>query len=68
MERAKALGLEDLSMSIISGSSAHFNLQQFISKDIDGLENVTKIFEGIQHIISHVFSKDSDVLELVRTM
>lgn len=68
VERAKAVGLEDISLSIVAGASSRFDLQKYVSENVEGLENEAKVLEGIQHIISHVFSKDIDVLDLIRKM
>lgn len=39
-----------------------------INKTIEGIENEDKVKEGIKNIISHIFSKDTDVLEAIQNM
>lgn len=41
---------------------------RYVNTRVDGLQNVDKVKEGIKNIISHVFSKDTDVLETIQEM
>lgn len=60
-ERAKALGLQDISDIILYGRTKDILFQNYVNKSVDGLETIAKITEGIVHIIAHTISKDTEV-------
>lgn len=67
-ERAKALGLEEVTLKILSGDVNRPNLTKFVNKSVEGLESVEKVRDGIQHIIAQIFSKETAVLETISEM
>lgn len=67
-ERAKALGLESAAEKILRGNCSHFALSEFVNKDVDGVDNIDKVKEGIKNILSHTFSKDIDVLDTIQAV
>lgn len=67
-ERAKALGLEDITLKILAGDDSRPSLDAFVNKSVEGLESVEKVKEGIRHIIAQIFSKDIAVLETISEM
>lgn len=67
-ERAKALGLEDITLQILSGDVNRPNLTKFVNKSVEGLESVEKVRDGVQHIIAQIFSKEITVLETISEM
>lgn len=60
-ERAKSLGLQDISEIILHGKSSDIQFKNYVNESIDGLETIDKITEGIVHIIAHTISKDTEV-------
>lgn len=67
-ERAKALGLQDVAEEVLKNPQANIQLENYVNPSTDGLESVEKVTDGIKHIISHIFSKDLKVLEMIRKM
>lgn len=67
-ERAKALGLEKAAEAILYESHTSIKLSDFIQKGNEGVSDIEKVKEGIKNIISHIFSKDTDVLEVIQNV
>lgn len=68
-ERAKAAGLETAAEKLLHEPRCSLNLAEFVRKDADsGVESVEKVKEGIKNYLSHIFSKDIDVLETIQNM
>ncbi|XP_055324004.1 uncharacterized protein YdcI [Sitodiplosis mosellana] len=67
-ERAKALGLEDAANKLLHESRCSLNFSEFVKKSTDGLDTVDKVKEGVKNIVSHIFSKDTDVLEAIENI
>lgn len=67
-ERAKALGLEAAAAQIIHEPHCAVKFSDFVKKDTEGVDNVEKVKEGIKNILSHIFSKDTDVLDAIQNM
>ncbi|XP_055385229.1 uncharacterized protein YdcI [Condylostylus longicornis] len=64
-DRARALGLEEVAEDILYGNSL-VKLESKIDKNVKGLDSKESILEGIVHIISHIISKNTEVLEELR--
>lgn len=43
-------------------------ITDLVKKSVDGLETVEKVKDGIKNIVSHIFSKDTEVLEKIQEM
>ena len=41
---------------------------KFVDPKTEGLENIVKVTEGFVHIIAHIISKDTKVLEELRRL
>lgn len=67
-ERAKAVGLDFPAEQILHGSVHEVNIQALCDARIDGIETVEKVTSGIQHIIAHIVSKNTRVLEEIRRL
>lgn len=67
-ERAKALGLEEAAEALLYDEHGNVNLGKYVDKSVDGISDMEKVKDGIKNIISYLFSKDSDVLELIQNM
>lgn len=68
-ERAKAAGLENAAEKLLHEPRCSLNFAQFVKHDADsGVESVEKVKEGIKNYLSHIFSKDIDVLESIQNM
>lgn len=65
-ERAKALGLEEAANKLLRDPRCSLNFLQFVKRDTDGIDSVDKVKEGVKNIISHIFSKDTDVLDTIQ--
>ncbi|XP_055524195.1 uncharacterized protein YdcI [Wyeomyia smithii] len=65
-DRAKALGLESYAEGILIGSLPEINIPELVKPDIEGLETVEKVEEGIKHLMAYNFSKNTAVLEEIR--
>lgn len=65
-ERAKEYGLEEASQNILNGRNCV--MSQLVNKNVEGIDTVHKVKDGIKNYISHVFSKDTDVLEKIQDM
>lgn len=65
-ERAKALGLEVAAEKLLHGNGSQLKFAAFVNKDVEGVDGVEKVKEGIKNILSHTFSKDIDVLEIIQ--
>lgn len=64
-ERAKELGLEPFGQTIFVGRE-DVNVMNLIRPDVDGLQNVQKVHDGLKHIIAEIISKHEDVLCAVK--
>ncbi|KAL1452427.1 hypothetical protein WDU94_006661 [Cyamophila willieti] len=64
-EKAKKLGLEEPALSVLNGDYDE-NLHQYVVASKTELNNVTKVKEGIQHIIADIIAKDTGVLETLQ--
>lgn len=68
-ERAKAAGLEVAAEKLMHEPRCSLNFSQFVKKDGDsGVDTVDKVKDGIKNYLSHIFSKDIDVLETIQNM
>lgn len=67
-ERAKALGLEEVALQLIHEPYCSTRFSNFVKKDTEGVDNVEKVKDAIKNILSHIFSKDTDVLEAIQNM
>lgn len=69
-ERAKNLGLQSAAEEIFYGSDAGQEIYpaKFVQSNVDGLETIDKVIDGIKHIISHLISKDTQVLDEIRNL
>lgn len=68
-ERAKALGLAEISEIILYGKQRDFRLLQFVNKEVEGLKDINQVVEGITHILAQSISKDADVrMEIKRLL
>lgn len=67
-ERAKALGLEDVANSLLNQETGDVNIDKFVNSSVDGISTADEVKEGIKNIVSYIFSKDADVLELIQNM
>lgn len=65
-ERAKEYGLEEASQNILNGRDCV--LSRLVNKNVEGIDTIDKVKDGIKNYISHVFSKDTDVLEKIQDM
>lgn len=66
-ERAKALGLEDAANRLLLERGS-LKFTDYVKKGTDGVDTVDKVKEGVKNIVSHIFSKDSDVLETIQNV
>lgn len=68
-ERAKNLGLQSVAEKIFFGNEGKvIDLSTFVQSNVEGLETVDKVSDGIKHIISHLISKDTQVLDEIRSL
>lgn len=67
-ERAKAVGLQSPAEQILYGTVPEVNVRALCDTSVDGIETVEKVANGIQHIIAHIVSKDTRVLEEIRRL
>ncbi|KXJ74278.1 hypothetical protein RP20_CCG013983 [Aedes albopictus] len=67
-DRAKALGLDSFAEGILIGSMPTIDLPELVQPEVEGLETVEKIEEGIKHLMAHNFSKNTAVLEEIRRL
>lgn len=68
-ERAKAAGLEMAAENLLHVPCCLLNFAQFVKKDPDsGVDSVEKVKEGIKNYLSHIFSKDIDVLDTIQNL
>lgn len=65
-ERAKEYGLEEASQNVLNGRN--WGLSELVNENVEGIDTVDKVKDGIKNYISHIFSKDTDVLEKVQDM
>lgn len=66
-ERAKSLGLQEPAEQILYGAP-EFDMNQLVIPEMDGVDTVDKVEDGIKHIIAYMISKNSDVLEEIRKL
>ncbi|PSN57378.1 hypothetical protein C0J52_02903 [Blattella germanica] len=64
-ERARQLGLEDPAVAVLVGTKFVY-IDQLLNPQKKGLEKLSDIELGIQHIIADIISKDKDVLDFLR--
>lgn len=67
-DRAKALGLDSFAEGILIGSLPEIDLPELVKPEVEGLETVEKVEEGIKHLMAHNFSKNTAVLEEIRRL
>lgn len=71
-ERSKALGLlapaENFLFGDLDTSSDRCELRQLVDIEIEGLETLGKVETGVQHIVAHIISKDTKILEEIRAL
>lgn len=67
-ERAKAVGLQHPAEQILHGRVQEVNIQALCDTRVEGIETSEKVVNGIQHIIAHIVSKDTRVLEEIRRL
>lgn len=67
-ERAKSLGLQQAAEEILYGGDTEICPVRLVRMDCDGVDSVDKVVDGIKHIISHLISKDTQVLEEIRKL
>ncbi|XP_001648750.2 uncharacterized protein LOC5564408 [Aedes aegypti] len=67
-DRAKALGLDSFAEGILIGSLPQIDLPELVKPEVEGLETVEKVEEGIKHLMAHNFSKNTAVLEEIRRL
>lgn len=67
-ERAKALGLEEAANKLLNEPRCQLKFSDFVQKNTDGLDTVEKVKDGIKNILSHIFSKDTDVLDTIQNV
>lgn len=67
-ERAKSLGLLPAAEQILYGRPKKVQMASLVKSDVDGLENVEKVTNGIKHIIAYIISKDTVVLEKIQKL
>lgn len=68
-ERAKAAGLDKAAEKLLHEPRCSLNFAQYVKRDADsGVESVEKVKEGIKNYLSHIFSKDIDVLESIQNL
>lgn len=41
---------------------------KLVDKNVDGIDSIEKVKDGIKNIISYIFSKDADVLDKIQDM
>lgn len=67
--RAQAAGLDVAAEKLLHEPRCALSFAQFLKKDADsGVDTVEKVKEGIKNYLSHIFSKDIDVLEAIQDM
>lgn len=67
-ERAKALGLELAAEKILQRNCSQLKFSEFVNRNVDGVNSIEKVKDGIKNILSHIFSKDIDVLDTIQNM
>lgn len=68
-ERAKAAGLDVAAEKLLHEPRCSLNFAQFVKQDAEGgVDSVDKVKEGVKNYLSHIFSKDIDVLEAIQDM
>lgn len=67
--RAQAAGLDVAAEKLLYEPRCSLNFAQFVKHDADSdVDTVDKVKEGIKNYLSHIFSKDIDVLETIQDM
>lgn len=68
-ERAKAAGLGVPAEKLLHEPRCALNFMDFVKKDADSeVDSVEKVKDGIKNYLSHIFSKDIDVLETIQNV
>ncbi|XP_055851056.1 S1 RNA-binding domain-containing protein 1 isoform X2 [Episyrphus balteatus] len=67
-DRAKALGLEEISDRLLFGDLPPVDLNMVVDRKNPDLDHFDKAFEGVCHIISHNFAKHTGILEELRRL
>lgn len=62
------MGLESAAEKILQGNCSHLKFSEFVNKDVDGVDNIEKVKEGVKNILSHLFSKDIEVLDTIQVV
>ncbi|XP_037957011.1 S1 RNA-binding domain-containing protein 1 [Teleopsis dalmanni] len=67
-DRAKALGLEKCANQLLLGEGPKVYLRNYIDRNNSNLDDEIKVEAGIIHIVSHIISKHTGVLEQLRKL
>lgn len=68
-ERYKGLGLLEPAENLLFGDCPYPPVpDHFVNINIEGLDSLEKVETGFKHVVAHIISKDTKVLDEIRTL